>query len=109
MLAEGWVAEEPERHLLPHARRLCEERGWRLAAADVQDAVLRLDVVVAGADRRGRLIAAYAVLGAFAERATFVHQTEDGGSFELTLATGMLAGDSEFAPHGHTVRIRVSG
>lgn len=109
MLAEGWVAEEPEQHLLPHVRRLCEERGWKLARAEVEDAVLCVDVVVAGSDRPARLTAAYALLGTFAEPATFVRQAEARGAFELELATGVLAGDSEFAPHGHTVRIRVSG
>ena len=31
-----WVAEEPEHHLLPHVRRLCDERGWTVSA-EIED------------------------------------------------------------------------
>jgi hypothetical protein len=108
MLAPDWVAEEPEHHLLPHVRRLCDEQGWQLRGADVRDGMLELDVGVAGADWRALRTAGYAVLGTFAEPATLIGQDErDDAGLTLAATTGVLEGDSQFAPHGHTVRITV--
>lgn len=110
MLASGWVAEEPEHHLLPHVRRLCDEQGWQLRRADVREAVLELEVAVPGGDRRALRTAGYAVLGTFAEPATLVRQEDrDAEGLTLVAATGVLEGDSMFAPHGHTVRIHARG
>ncbi|HET9937305.1 MAG TPA: hypothetical protein VFQ28_00825 [Gaiella sp.] len=108
MLVPDWVTEEPDLHLLPHARRVCEERGWRLEGAGVVDAVLELDVVTPEASTPPRE-AAYALLGSFAEASTHVVERAPDLSrdIELFATTGMLEGDGSFAPHGHTVRIRV--
>jgi hypothetical protein len=37
----GWVAEEPDVHLLPHLRRACDDPGspWTFMGAKLQDAV----------------------------------------------------------------------
>jgi hypothetical protein len=37
---EGWVAEQPEAHLLPHIERACREAGLELIEHDVENAVL---------------------------------------------------------------------
>jgi hypothetical protein len=58
-----WVAEEPDRHLLPHVRRLCEEQGWTVSA-EIQEAVLLLGVVLpAGTDPQELRAAGHAVVG----------------------------------------------
>jgi uncharacterized protein YihD (DUF1040 family) len=109
MLEPDWVAEDPDLHLLPHVRRLCEEQSWNLARADVVDAVLEVEVVVPAATVRSPTAAAFAILGTFAEASTHVVEqaAEVGESIELLVTTGMLEGDGAFAPHGHTVRIAV--
>jgi len=109
MLEPDWVAEDPDLHLLPHVRRLCEEQSWNLARADVVDALLEVEVVVPAATVRSPTAAAFAILGTFAEASTHVVEqaAEVGESIELLVTTGMLEGDGAFAPHGHTVRIAV--
>jgi hypothetical protein len=108
MLESDWVTEDPELHLQPHVERLCAERGWQLDRAEVVDAVLEIDITAANA--RAPREAAFAVLGTFAESSTHVveHSPDIGRRVELLVTTGMLEGDGHFAPHGHTVRIRVS-
>ena len=109
MLEPGWVAEDPDLHLLPHVRRLCEEQGWNLARADMVADVLEVEVVVPAATVRSPTAAAFAILGTFAEASTHVVEqaSELGESIQLLVTTGMLEGDGAFAPHGHTVRIAV--
>ena len=109
MLEPDWVAEDPDLHLLPHVRRLCEEQGWSLARADVVADVLEVEVVVPAATVRSPTAAAFAILGTFAEASTHVVEqaSELGESIQLLVTTGMLEGDGAFAPHGHTVRIAV--
>lgn len=103
-----WVAEEPEHHLLPHVHRLCEERGWTVSA-EIEDAVLVLGVVLPpGTDRRELRAAGYALVGTFSEECTHVEQRQSNGGVELDVVTGMPVGSEHFAPHGHTVRLRLS-
>jgi hypothetical protein len=49
------------------------------------------------------------VQATFAEASTHVAETvaDAGREAELLVTTGMLAGDGDFAPHGHVVRITV--
>jgi hypothetical protein len=103
-----WVAEEPEQHLLPHVRRLCDERGWTVSA-EVEDDILVLDVgLPAGTDRRGLRVAGHALVGSFSEECTHIAQRSSNGSVELEVVTGMPDGSEQFAPHGHTVRLRIT-
>ena len=106
MVLTDWVAEEPDLHLLPHVERACEENGWRIPRADVLDGVLDVDVATA-AQSRGELRAAvFVLIGSFAEASTHAVATNpDDSSVEVTVTTGMLEGDSAFAPHGHVVRL----
>jgi hypothetical protein len=112
MLEPDWVAEDPDVHLLPHARRLCAERGWELTRADVRNAVLEIDVSAPATTVPSAREAAFALLGTFAEASTHVVKrlADVGKEVEISATTGMLEGDEgsgAFVPHGHTVRIRV--
>ena len=109
MLEPDWVTEDPEAHLLPHVQRLCADRGWRLDVADVVDAVLRIEVSAPRVTVGSPHEAAFALLGTFAEASTHVveRSADVGRDVEILATTGMLEGDGAFAPHGHSVRIRV--
>ena len=103
-----WVAEEPDNHLLPHVRRLCDEQGWTVSA-ELDGAVLVLGVVLpAGSDRRELRAAGHALVGTFSEECTHIEQRQSNGAVELDVVTGMPDGSEQFAPHGHTVRLRLS-
>ena len=108
MLVPDWVSEDPDAHLVPHMRRVCDERGWKLERAEIVDAVLEVDALTPEGSPAPRE-AAFALLGSFAEASThIVERSPDvGRDVELFITTGMLEGDGRFAPHGHTVRIRV--
>jgi uncharacterized protein YihD (DUF1040 family) len=107
MLEPEWVTEEPDLHLLPHIERASAERGWTVVRADVVDAVLDVEVHAPGV--RNPTEAAFLLLGTFAEPATHVATTthDVGREVGITITTGVLEGDSHFAPHGHVVRLRV--
>jgi hypothetical protein len=111
--AAEWVAEEPDLHLLPRIRDWCERDD-------------RLELTGAGGDATGAYVvsvmwrgparsigaataAAFALIGSFAESATYVRQRRDPGALRFEVGTGMLASDSSFEPHGHLVVIEVVG
>lgn len=104
-----WIAEEPEAHLVPHIERVCGVPGStvRLAGWSVEDAgtlVVRL-VAADGAsalDRRSRGAAALGVVAAVAETRTVIHERPDGA---FDVVTGVIDGDTDFAAHGHRLRI----
>lgn len=52
---------------------------------------------------------AFALLGSMAESATYVHQSTEGETIIYDVATGMPASDSQFAPDGHAVQLRIGG
>ena len=107
MAVPDWVAEDPDAHLLPHIRRFCEGSDvLRLDDWSIEDGVLVLDL---SSERSGgeRHAAVYALIGTFAEPATLVRQLRQDR--EYVVVTGVLEGDSVFAPHGHTVHLRVGG
>ena len=89
-------------------RRVCEERGWRLERAEVVDAVLAVEAGTPATSAPPRE-AAFALIASFAEASTHVVERSPyvGRDVDLFVTTGMLEGDGSFAPHGHTVRIRV--
>ena len=53
--------------------------------------------------------AAFTLVGEVAESATYVRQRRDGDEIVYEVGTGMLAADTEFAPHGHVLVLRVRG
>jgi hypothetical protein len=112
-----WVAEQPEVHLLPHIERGCESLPLRLlgtSTATEGTFELRLESTRADASIGEVRAAVFALLGCFAEPATYVRQgrvdTREarGGPLRFEIVTGFLASDTGFAPHGHTVRVSVS-
>jgi hypothetical protein len=115
---DGWVAEQPDLHLLPHIAAWCErddrlvlvrahedERGAYIVEVQWRDAV----------GSRGEVRAAvFALIGQFAESATYVRQRrlvrdERPAGLRFEIGTGELAPESRFAPHGHAVVIDVAG
>ena len=117
MRSPSWVAEEPGVHLLPHIERAC-----RTLLLEVEDARLSadgsFDVHLSWTGQGWRVgeirAAVFALVGSFAEIATYVRQrrvtTENRDETLLfEIVTGILDdGDNVFAPHGHTVQISVS-
>ena len=113
--ARNWVAEDPELHLRPHVEAWLQADG-------------RLELTRAYSDDRGAFIvdlnwlggpagpgevraAVYALIGQFAESATYVRQRRDANDrpvpkLRFEVGTGEL--DGAFASHGHTVLINVT-
>ena len=109
MAEPDWVAEDPDQHLLPHVRRFCEASDvLHLDDSSIEDGVLVLDLTATGVDNwRERREAVHALIGTFAEPATLVRELAQDRDF--VVVTGVLEGDTVFAPHGHTVLLRVGG
>ncbi len=118
-----WVAEEPDAHLVPHIEGACRD-GLPIALESIraeEDGALAVELRWTGrrGDARAARRAAYALVGSVAESASYIRQRRtrsvpdidavEGGGLLYEVATGMLAGDTPFAPHGHTLRLRISG
>jgi hypothetical protein len=120
-----WVSEDADDHLLPHLRRACERGAVPLrleGAATEPDGAFVIDLTWLGRheDVRAVRAAIYALIGEVAESATYIRQRRDapvgdvdqpigGDSLFYEVATGMLASDTRFAPHGHVLVLRVNG
>jgi len=101
----GWVAEEPQAHLVPHLRRAHID-GLELADCQAgQDGVLN---IVAhhrpGAGRAAIRQQAWALLGTIAEPAASVREHRDGDVVVFEVVTGIPDG-GPFASHGHSLRL----
>jgi hypothetical protein len=101
----GWVAEEPEAHLVPHLRG-AEVAGLRLAgcrttADGALEAVAEYRPGAGRGDLRRR---AWALLGFIAEPAANVREHRDGDTVVFEVVTG-IPEHGQFATHGHTVRL----
>src|SRR5205085_2573342 len=106
---EGWVAEDPEVHLLPHIERAAAATGLRIASTSFgSDGVfdVRLEREDPASQRELRE-EVYALIGAFAEPTTSVVERRDGEAIVFEVATGLSPEQTSFAPHGHLVRLRV--
>jgi hypothetical protein len=114
--ADDWVAEDPEQHLQPHVDAWLQADGrLELACAFSDDhGTFILDLNwLGGPAGPGEIRAAvYALIGQFAESATYVRQRRDedaGGpvpTLHFEIGTGEL--DGVFASHGHTILINVA-
>lgn len=109
----GWVAEDPDDHLLPPLRRACDDLAspGTLGRTERRDGVYVVALVWSRPEARfGRLRAdVFALLGTIAESTTFIRQRLTDETVEYDVTTGMLDGDSSFAGHGHLLRFRVGG
>jgi hypothetical protein len=114
MQDDEWVAEEPEKHLLPHIEQHCKKNGgiWSLGPARLGGT--RYDVTLQWR-RRGRVSVrdltgdVFALIGSFAEANIHVSSYIYEQSFIFQITTGLLDGDGVFAGHGHTLSLTVEG
>ena len=109
----SWVSEEPELHLLPHVEQAIRTLPFVLVDASLA-ADGSFDLQLRSTDDEPRVgnvrAAVFALVGSFAEAATYVRQRRitaaNGETLLFEIVTGSL-GDGTFAPHGHTVRMTV--
>ena len=113
----GWVAEQPEVHLLPHVQAWTQQDQRLVLTGAGTDSTggyvldLEWQDVTDSAGSVGAVRAAvFALIGSFAETATYVRQRRIASSaLRFEVGTGELASDARFSPHGHVVLITVSG
>ena len=111
----GWVAEEPEAHLLPHLREAVRAAGAPLAidaTSTAPDGSFVVDVHwvgASGADARAVRVASLALIASVTESMTAIRERHEAGLTIYDVVTGTLPGDTTFATHGHTMRLRVAG
>jgi hypothetical protein len=104
MTIDGWVAEEPEAHLLPHLERAAATLGLQIRSTRSQNGIFELDLDGNDRSQAELRAAAMSLIASIAESSTHVRQLKEG---EFEIVTGMLPGDSPvFATHGHQLRIR---
>jgi hypothetical protein len=111
MDTSSWVTEDPEAHLLPHIRRMCEREDVPLELLDAsvdEDGTLAVECRLVGEwDGWKAGVAAFAVIGRIAEPGTFVEKRETPDRIELDVVTGVVSEEGRFATHGHTLILRV--
>ena len=110
---DGWVAEEPEAHLLPHLVAAAEAGPLRIRRAETDPDgtyVVELRWIGAGEPtRRAIRSAMFALVATVAETVTLIHEPPAARGLEVEVLTGSLDGDGPFAGHGHTIRLTVTG
>ncbi len=113
MRQPSWVSEEPELHLLPHIEQAIRALPFELVDARPSvEGSFDLQLRWTGEEPRvGQIRAAvFALVGSFAEAATYVRQRRitvtTGETLIFEIAAGSLS-DGTFAPHGDTVRMTV--
>ena len=112
MQRPGWVAEDPDAHLLPHIERAAAEHGrFRLVAEQLVDGVYRVTLEWTPNDATKAALRedVFALIGSFAEFSTHIRQRVVDGAVEFDVTTGMLADETHFETHGHLVRLRIEG
>ena len=112
MRRPGWVAEDPDAHLLPHIERAAEESGrFRLLEEHLDDGVYRVVLEWTPTEARKPALRedVFALIGSFVEFSTHVRQRVVDGAVEFDVTTGMLADETHFETHGHLVRLRIEG
>jgi hypothetical protein len=107
--APDWVAEEPEKHLLPGIRERVETSGLSLEESTVDpDGAFRVRLASATRlSRREIRQAVWSILGGAVELSTVVTESTSDGEVAFDVVTGMPPG-GRFATHGHTLRIEVA-
>jgi hypothetical protein len=104
----GWVAEEPEAHLVPHLRGAGVAGLRLLECRSGDDGVLEVTAEHGPGDsRRDVRRLAWALIGTVAEPAASVWEHRDGDSVVFDVVTGIPEGPGPFASHGHTLRLTI--
>ena len=106
---DGWIAENPESHLLPHLRSYCEEptSPFRLLDARLHgNGVYEVELESADFTQADCLPIrrVLPMLAAIAETTLAVRQIDEA---TVEYVTGTLDNDSPYATHGHLVRLRI--
>jgi hypothetical protein len=106
------VAEEPDAHLLPHLERACASAGSPLeleGTESLPDGTYEVRLRWHGGDESvgATRAAVFCLIGVVAEGATYVRQRGGEGELLFEIGTGMLEGDTDFAPHGHSILLRL--
>ncbi len=111
MADPGWVAEDPDAHLLPHLQAACAVPGFDLrldhAWSEGEIFVVELTSMAPDASIGHLRRAAVTIVAAIAEGSTHVRQRRAGEVLEFEIATGTAPSEGSFAPHGHLVRLRI--
>jgi hypothetical protein len=105
----GWVAEDPEIHLVPHLRGASVD-GLRIVEMRTrEDGVLAITAECDLGASRGELRRrAWVLLGTVAEPAASVRERRDGDAAVFEVVTGIPDGAGPFASHGHTLRLSLA-
>jgi len=109
---DGWVAEEPELHLLPHLEGATATGPLAIREAITEgDGTFVVEFDWVGPREPSRLAirsALYALIATIAETVTLLHEPPASQGRVLEVLSGSAGGDGPFAGHGHTVRLVVS-
>jgi hypothetical protein len=105
----GWVAEDPDVHLVPHLTAAAVE-GLRLVSCRARpDGVLNVAVLYSpGMSRRKIRRQAWALIGTVAEPAASVREHADGPTVVFDVVTGIPDDTGPFATHGHSIRLELT-
>lgn len=116
ILAAGepdWVAEDPDTHLLPHVRRECEDDHSPVHFRDARFVdglyIIELEWLSSSVHAREIRAVAFRLIGSIAESSTNVVERVDGWTVLYDVVTGMVAGQTRWAPHGHAIQLRIGG
>jgi hypothetical protein len=102
----GWVAEDPEIHLVPHLRG-ATVAGLRIVEIRTEEngALAVTATCHPGASRGEVRQRVWALLGTVAEPAASVREHHDDHVAVFEVVTGIPDNAGPFASHGHTVRL----
>ena len=105
----GWVAEDPQIHLVPHLRGASVDGVRIMEIHTGEDGVLAVDAECDPSASRGELRRrAWVLLGTVAEPAASVRERRDGDAAVFEVITGIPDGAGPFASHGHTLRLSIT-
>jgi hypothetical protein len=109
---DGWVAEDPEAHLLPHLEAAAASGPLAITAArTVADGTFEVDLDWVGEGEPSRQAirsALHVLVATIAETVTILHEPTVEPGRVLEVLTGSADVDGPFAGHGHTLRFSVT-
>ncbi len=110
MRRPNWVTEQPELHLLPHLESACRSLPLRLVDAQTSGDgcyEVRLEWTDGKPGVGAVRAAVFSLVGSVSELSSYIRQRRDEGTLTFEVVTGMVDGETRFAPHGHTLRFTV--